>query len=96
MMTEGIGGIAGSVTLPRGAPIPTAVYFGHAGGSMKRAKRYLLRRARSPHPKVEPVETVFPAKTYMLSAEDMKNYPRYESYGTRFSSFADLAKHGLA
>jgi len=28
--------------------------------------------------KVEPVEKILPAKTYMLSVEDTKNYPKYE------------------
>jgi hypothetical protein len=30
------------------------------------------------HPKVEPMEKILPAKTFPLSAEDTKNYSKYE------------------
>jgi len=46
---------------------------------VKRGKEYLPRQAKPPaHPKVEPLEKILPAKTYMLSADDIKDYPKYE------------------
>jgi hypothetical protein len=54
-------------------------YSGHVGSSAKRGKRHSRRRAKPRlHPKVEPMEKIMPAKTYMLTADDTKEFPKYQ------------------
>ena len=79
MMTEGVGRIGGSVTLLKGAPNPNAGLLWARWLISEEGQKVFAQAGETPaHPKVEPVEKILPAKTYMLSADDTKNYPKYE------------------
>lgn len=79
MMSEGVGRIGGTVTLLKGAPHPNAGLLWARWLISEEGQKVFAQAGETPaHPKVEPVEKILPAKTYMLSADDAKNYPRYE------------------
>jgi len=79
MMTEGVGRIGGSVTLLKGAPNPNAGLLWARWLISEEGQKVFAQAGETPaHPKVEPVEKILPAKTFMLSADDTKNYPKYE------------------
>jgi iron(III) transport system substrate-binding protein len=79
MMSEGVGRIGGTVTLLRGAPHPNAGLLWARWLISEEGQRIFAKAGETPaHPKVEPTEKILPAKTYMLSADDTKDYPKYE------------------
>ena len=79
MMSEGIGRVGGTVTLLKGAPHPNAGLLWARWLISEDGQRVFAKAGETPaHPKVEPTEKIIPAKTYMLSADDTKDYPRYE------------------
>jgi iron(III) transport system substrate-binding protein len=79
MMGEGIGRIGGTVTLLKGAPHPNAGLLWARWLISEEGQRIFAQAGETPaHPKVEPLEKILPAKTYMLSADDIKDYPKYE------------------
>jgi ABC-type Fe3+ transport system substrate-binding protein len=79
MMSEGVGRIGGSVTLLKGALHPNAGLLWARWLISEEGQKVFAQAGETPaHPKVEPVEKILPAKTYMLGADDTKNYPKYE------------------
>jgi iron(III) transport system substrate-binding protein len=79
MTSEGIGRIGGTVTLLKGAPHPNAGLLWARWLISEEGQRVFAQAGETPaHPKVEPLEKILPAKTYMLTADDTKDYPKYE------------------
>ena len=79
MMGEGVGRIGGTVTLVRGAPHPNAGLLWARWLISEEGQKAFAQAGETPaHPKVEPMEKILPAKTYMLTADDTKDFPRYQ------------------
>lgn len=79
MMAEGVGRIGGTVTVLNGAPHPNAGLLWARWLISEEGQKIFAQAGETPaHPKVEPLEKILPAKTYMLSADDTKEYPKYE------------------
>ncbi len=79
MMSEGVGRIGGTVTLLKGAPHPNAGLLWARWLISEEGQKVFAQAGETPaHPKAEPLEKIRPAKTYMLSADDTKDYPKYE------------------
>ena len=79
MLGEGVGRIGGTVTLVRGAPHPNAGLLWARWLISEEGQRAFAQAGETPvHPKVEPTEKILPAKTYMLTADDTKEFPKYQ------------------
>ena len=79
MMGEGVGRIGGTVTLLKGSPHPNAGLLWARWLISEEGQKIFARAGETPaHPKVEPLEKILPAKTYMLTADDTREYPKYE------------------
>lgn len=79
MLSEGVGRIGGTVTLVRGAPHPNAGLLWARWLISEEGQRAFAHAGETPaHPKVEPMEKIIPAKTYMLTADDTKEFPKYQ------------------
>jgi iron(III) transport system substrate-binding protein len=79
MLSEGVGRIGGTVTLLKGAPHPNAGLLWARWLISEEGQRIFAQAGETPaHPKVEPLEKILPAKTYMLTDDDTKDFPRYE------------------
>jgi len=79
MLSEGIGRIGGTVTIVRGAPHPNAGLLWARWLISEEGQRAFAQAGETPaHPKVEPLEKILPAKTYMLTADDTKDFPKYQ------------------
>lgn len=79
MLNEGVGRIGGTVTLVRGAPHPNAGLLWARWLISEEGQRAFAHAGETPaHPKVEPMEKIIPAKTYMLTADDTKEFPKYQ------------------
>jgi iron(III) transport system substrate-binding protein len=79
MLSEGVGRIGGTVTLVRGAPHLNAGLLWARWLISEAGQRAFAQAGETPaHPKVEPMEKILPAKTYMLTAHDTKDFPKYQ------------------
>jgi len=79
LMTEGIGEIGGAVSLLRGAPHPNAGLLWARWALSEEGQRVWAQGGETPaHPHVEPLEKVRPAAFYMLTIDDVKEFPKYE------------------
>jgi len=79
MMGEGVGRIGGTVTLLKGSPHLNAGLLWARWLISEEGQKVFARAGETPaHPKVEPLEKILPAKTYMLTADDTREYPKYE------------------
>jgi ABC-type Fe3+ transport system substrate-binding protein len=79
MLTEGVGEIGGSVAILKGAPHPNTALLWARWAIGEEGQRAYAQAGETPaHPKVEPLEKIRPAKPYMLSVNDVKEFPRYE------------------
>jgi len=79
MKGEGVGRIGGTVTLLKGSPHPNAGLLWARWLISEEGQKVFARAGETPaHPKVEPLEKILPAKTYMLTADDTREYPKYE------------------
>ncbi|HBA38806.1 MAG TPA: hypothetical protein DCZ05_03425 [Deltaproteobacteria bacterium] len=79
MLTEGVGEVGGTVAIFKDAPHPnTALLWARWIISEEGQKVYAQAGETPAHPKVEPVEKTRPAKIYLLSVDDVKEFPRYE------------------
>ena len=78
MLSEGVASINGTAIF-KGAPHPnTALLFARWIGSLEEQK-VMAQGGRNPaHPKVEPVEKTRTAKTYFITASDLKEFPKYD------------------
>lgn len=78
MLTEGIATI-NATALPKGAPHPkTGLLFARWSASEEGMKVYAQGGRNPPHPKVDPVEKIRPAKVYPVGTEEIKNWKKYE------------------
>lgn len=79
LLSEGVGEVGGSVTLLKGAPHPNAALLWIRWAISEEGQKVYAQAGETPaHPKVEPLEKVRPATPYMLTVEDIKEFPRYE------------------
>ena len=78
-MSEGVGEVGGSVTILKGAPNPAAALLWARWAVSEEGQQAYAQAGETPaHPNVEPTEIVRPATPYMLTAEEVKEFPRYE------------------
>jgi iron(III) transport system substrate-binding protein len=79
LMTEGVGEIGGAVSLLRGAPHPNTGMLWARWAISEEGQRVWAQGGETPaHPHVEPLEKVRPATYYMLTIDDVKEFPKYE------------------
>src|SRR5499427_7668439 len=79
LMTEGVGEIGGAGSLLRGAPHPNAGLLWTRWALSEEGQRVWAQAGETPaHPHVEPLEKVRPTTTYMLTIDDLKEFPKYE------------------
>jgi iron(III) transport system substrate-binding protein len=78
MLTEGVATI-NATALPKGAPHPnTGLLFARWSASEEGQKVYAQGGRNPPHPKVNPVEKIRPAKIYPIGTEEIKDWKKYE------------------
>jgi iron(III) transport system substrate-binding protein len=79
LLTEGVGEVGGAVSVLRGAPHPnTALLWARWAIGEEGQKVYAQAGETPAHPNVEPRENVRPTATYMLTIDDIKEFPKYE------------------
>ena len=79
MLSEGVGEIGGSVGILKGAPHPNTALLWARWAVGEEGQRIYAQAGETPaHPKVEPLEKVRPVTPYMLSVDDVKEFPKYE------------------
>ncbi len=79
LLSEGVGEIGGSVTMLKGAPHPNAALLWVRWAVSEEGQRVYAQAGETPaHPKVEPLEKIRPATPYMLTIDDVKEFPKYE------------------
>jgi iron(III) transport system substrate-binding protein len=79
LLAEGVGEIGGSVTILKGAPHPNAALLWVRWAVSEEGQRVYAQAGETPaHPKVEPLEKIRPATPYMLTIDDVKEFPKYE------------------
>ncbi len=78
MLTEGVASINGTAIF-KNAPHPnTAMLFARWIASLE-GQKVMAQGGRTPaHPKVEPVDKTRTEKIYFVSADDLKEFPKYE------------------
>ena len=78
MLTEGIATITADA-LAKDAPHPNAArLFYRWSASEEGQKAYAAGGRLPPHPKVEPVDKIRPAKLYPIGTTEIKQWPKYE------------------
>ena len=79
LLSEGVGEVGGSVTILKGAPNPAAALLWARWAVSDEGQRAYAQAGETPaHPNVEPAEKVRPATTHMLTADEVKEFPKYE------------------
>jgi iron(III) transport system substrate-binding protein len=79
LLTEGVGEVGGAVSILRNAPHPNAALLWARWAIGDEGQRVYAQAGETPaHPNVEPLEKVRPAAAYMLSIDDIKEFPKYE------------------
>jgi iron(III) transport system substrate-binding protein len=79
LLAEGVGEVGGAVTVIKGAPHPnTALLWARWAISEEGQRAYAQAGETPAHPNVEPLEKVRPATVYMLTLDDVKEFPKYE------------------
>ena len=79
LLTEGVGEIGGAVSLLKGAPHPNAGLLWARWAISEEGQRVWAQAGETPaHPHVEPLEKVRPATAYMLTIDDIKEFPKYQ------------------
>jgi iron(III) transport system substrate-binding protein len=79
LLTEGVGEVGGAVSVVKGAPHPnTALLWARWAVSEEGQKVYAQAGETPAHPNVEPLEKVRPTAAYMLTIDDIKEFPKYE------------------
>ena len=79
LLSEGVGEVGGSVTILKGAPNPAAALLWARWAVSEEGQQAYAQAGETPaHPNVEPTEKVRPAMPYMLTAEEVKEFPKYE------------------
>jgi iron(III) transport system substrate-binding protein len=78
MLTEGVASI-NATAVAKDSPHPnTAWLFARWSASEEGQKVYAIGGRTPPHPKVEPVEKIRPAKIYPIGTDEIKNWSKYE------------------
>ena len=79
MLSEGVGHVGGTVTVLKDSPHPNAGLLWARWLISEEGQKVYAQAGETPaHPKVEPLEKSRPAKVYMLTVEDGKEYPKYQ------------------
>jgi iron(III) transport system substrate-binding protein len=79
LLSEGVGEVGGSVAILRGAPHPNAALLWARWVVGEEGQKAYAQAGETPaHPNVEPAEKIRPATVYMLAAEEVKEFPKYE------------------
>jgi iron(III) transport system substrate-binding protein len=79
LLAEGAGEVGGVVSVLKGAPHPNAALLWSRWAISEEGQRVYAEAGETPaHPNVEPREKVRPAAAYMLSIDDVKEFPKYE------------------
>ena len=79
MLTEGVGEVGGTVSVLRGAPHPSAGLLWARWAISEEGQRVWAQGGETPaHPHVEPLDKVRPEAIYMLTSDDIKEFPKYE------------------
>ncbi|HXG52365.1 MAG TPA: extracellular solute-binding protein [candidate division Zixibacteria bacterium] len=79
LLGEGVGEVGGAVSILKGAPHPNAAMLWARWALSEEGQKVWAEAGETPaHPKVEPQEKVRPATAYMLTVDDIKEFPRYE------------------
>jgi len=79
MLSEGVGHVGGTVTVLKDSPHPNAGLLWARWLISEEGQKVYAQAGETPaHPKVEPLEKSRPAKAYMLTVEDGKDYPKYQ------------------
>jgi iron(III) transport system substrate-binding protein len=79
LLSEGVGEIGGSVGMLKGAPHPNSALLWARWVASEEGQRVYAQAGETPaHPHVDPIEKVRPANAYMLSQDDVKEFPKYD------------------
>ncbi|HEX9454297.1 MAG TPA: extracellular solute-binding protein, partial [Candidatus Binatia bacterium] len=79
VLSEGVGEMGGSVGMLKGAPHPNAALLWARWVASEEGQRVYAQAGETPaHPHVDPIEKVRPANAYMLSQDDVKEFPKYD------------------
>jgi iron(III) transport system substrate-binding protein len=79
LMTEGVGEVGGSVMVMKGAPHPNAALLWVRWAVSEEGQKVYAQAGETPaHPKVEPLEKIRPTTPYMLTIDDVREFPKYE------------------
>jgi ABC-type Fe3+ transport system substrate-binding protein len=79
MLSEGVGEVGGSVSILNGAPHPNAALLWARWAISEEGQNIYAQAGGTPaHPNVEPTEKTRPAAIYLLSATEIKEFPKYE------------------
>jgi iron(III) transport system substrate-binding protein len=79
LLTEGVGEVGGSVMVMKGAPHPNAALLWVRWAVSEEGQKVYAQAGETPaHPKVEPLEKIRPTTPYMLTIDDVREFPRYE------------------
>jgi ABC-type Fe3+ transport system substrate-binding protein len=79
LLTEGVGEIGGSAMVMKGAPHPNAALLWVRWAVSEEGQKVYARAGETPaHPKVEPLEKIRPTTPYMLTIDDVREFPKYE------------------
>ena len=79
LLSEGVGELGGSVGVLKGAPHPNAALLWVRWAVSEEGQKVYAQAGETPaHPKVEPLEKIRPTTPYMLTIDDVKEFPKYE------------------
>lgn len=79
LMAEGVGEVGGSLMLMKGAPHPNAALLWVRWVVSEEGQKAYAQAGETPaHPKVEPLEKIRPTASYMLTIDDVREFPKYE------------------
>jgi iron(III) transport system substrate-binding protein len=79
LLSEGVGEVGGAVSILRGAPHPSAALLWARWAISEEGQKVYAQAGETPaHPNVEPLEKVRPTAAYMLTIDDIKEFPKYE------------------
>jgi iron(III) transport system substrate-binding protein len=79
LLNEGVGEVGGSVAILKGAPHPNAALLWARWAISEEGQKAYAQAGETPaHPTVEPMEKTRPTTVYMLAADEVKEFPKYE------------------
>jgi iron(III) transport system substrate-binding protein len=79
MLAEGVGEVGGTISVLKGAPHPNAGLLWARWAISEEGQRVWAQGGETPaHPHVEPLDKVRPTSIYMLTSDDIKEFPKYE------------------